>query len=95
MEIEDGKWHIEKKFPLGLLFIIAMQTITLVYVGTTWKTDIDHRLGNLEKESISTQANSTRLTILEQQYIYIPTTLNRIDEKLDKAKENLEKKETN
>lgn len=94
MEIEDGKWHIEKKFPLGLLLVIIFQTLILVYVGTTWKSDIDHRLGDLEKTNVSTQSNSTRLTILEQQYLFISTTLNRIDEKLNKAKENLDKKET-
>jgi hypothetical protein len=79
----DSDWHLDKKVPLGLLVMIVVQTITLVYVGTTWKSDIDHRLVVLEKSDDARSPQGNRLTILEQQFSFIQQTLGRIERKLD------------
>jgi hypothetical protein len=84
MENSASEWHLDRKVPIGLILMIVVQTITLVYVGTTWKDGIDHRLDNLEKYEASTSMNSTRVTILEQQFISIGQTLKRIEDKIDK-----------
>ena len=91
-DVDDGDWHLDKKVPLGLLIMIIIQTLTLVYVGTTWKSDIDNRIAILEKSDAASSADGTRLTILEQQYLFISTTLQKIDNKLDSAKTQLEKR---
>jgi hypothetical protein len=80
---DDGAWHLDKKVPLGLLIMIVVQTLSLVYVGTTWKTDIDHRLNTLEKSDDARSPQGNRLTILEQQFSFIQQTLGRIERKLD------------
>lgn len=80
----DNEWHLDKKVPLGLLVMIVVQTMTLVYVGTTWKSEIDNRVGNLEKSETTNAPNSTRILILEQQFKFIGTTLERIERKLNK-----------
>lgn len=82
---DDGDWHLDKKVPIGLLVMIVIQTITLVYVGTTWKSDIDNRLVNLERSEAQTAPNGTRLTILEQKFDFISGTLSRIERKLEKS----------
>lgn len=83
---DDGQWHWDKTIPLGFLLMIAAQTITLVYVGTTWKTGIDNRLDNLERAEIANAPTSNRITILEQQFGFITSTLKRIEDKLDRGK---------
>jgi hypothetical protein len=80
----ENEWHLDKKVPLGLLLTIVIQTVTLVYVGTTWKSDVDSRITALEKTETQTSANPTRITILEQKFEFISETLKRIERKLDK-----------
>ena len=87
----DTEWHLDKKVPIGLLVTIVIQTITLVYVGTTWKSAIDNRIANLEAADVMLQrvdesrsAHATRLTILEQKFDFISQTLTRIENKIDK-----------
>ena len=82
---EDNAWHLDKKVPIGLLVMIVVQTITLVYVGTTWKSDIDHRLTTLEKSDDARGPQGNRLTILEQKFDFIQSTLSRIERKIDAA----------
>ncbi len=82
---DDGAWHLDKKVPLGLLVMIVIQTLSLVYVGTTWKTDIDHRLNTLEKSDDIRSPQGNRITILEQKFDFIQQTLQRIERKLDQS----------
>lgn len=79
----DSDWHLDKRVPLGLLIMIVAQTITLVYVGTTWKSDIDNRLVTLERSDDDRRPQGNRLTILEQQFGFIQQTLGRIERKLE------------
>lgn len=80
----DNEWHLDKKVPIGLLAMIIIQTITLVYVGTAWKSDIDSRIVALEKSEAVNQPNGNRITVLEQKFEFISQTLTRIERKLDK-----------
>lgn len=41
-------WHLDKRVPIGLIFALLVQTITLVYVGSTWKAETDGRLSTVE-----------------------------------------------
>jgi len=76
-------WHLDKKVPLGIIAAIIMQTIALVVVGTSWKSDVDHRLDSLEATRSVTSPQGDRITILEQQFSFIQRTLDRIEKKID------------
>ncbi|MEP6826455.1 MAG: hypothetical protein ABJA10_00105 [Aestuariivirga sp.] len=80
---DDGDWHLDKKVPIGLLIMIVIQTMALVYVGTTWKSDIDHRLISLEKSDNSKSLQGDRIIVLEQQFGFITDSLRRIEHKID------------
>lgn len=79
-----SQWHLDKKVPLGFLLALVVQTITLVWVGVAWKSDVDHRLSSLEKTDASRSDNGTRITVLEQNLGFIKETLARIERKLDR-----------
>ncbi len=80
---EDSQWHLDKKVPITLVALLVIQTITLVYVGTTWKSDIDHRLGVLEKSDDQRRPQESRIIVVEQQLKFIADSLGRIEAKLD------------
>lgn len=80
----DSQWHLDKKVPLGIILALFVQTITIVYVGTAWKSDVDHRLSDLERTDVSRADNSNRITILEQRFIFIADALKEIKDKLGK-----------
>jgi hypothetical protein len=82
-EVEDVAWHLDRKVPIGLMVMIIIQTLTLVYVGTSWKSDIDHRLFTLEKSDDQKTPQEARLIVLEQKFSFIDATLQRIEKKLD------------
>lgn len=77
-------WHLDKKVPLGIIFAIILQTLTLVVIGTVWKTQTDSRLEALEKSDFGRETHENRITILEQKFGYIQESLGRIERNLDK-----------
>ena len=95
---EDSEWHLDKKVPIGLLLMIIAQTITLAYIGISWKSDTDNRISNLERQGNridkNTDINSNqdnRITVLETQFanqkeilIRIDTTLNDLSKRINK-----------
>lgn len=44
----DHAWHLDKRVPLGILFALALQTITLVAIASSWRASTDARLETLE-----------------------------------------------
>jgi hypothetical protein len=72
------EWHLDKKVPISILVMFVIQTMTLVYVGTSWKTDIDGRIKALEKSEDRSSSYENRITILEQQFGYIRSDLSEI-----------------
>lgn len=81
---KENEWHLDKKVPLGIIVALIVQTLTLVVVGVTWKSDVDHRLNELEKTDLSRADNNNRITVLETRFIYIADALKEIKEKLGK-----------
>lgn len=77
-------WHLDKKVPLGIIFAIIMQTVTLVAIGTSWKTQTDSRLEALEKTDLGRASHAERLTILEQKFNYIQQSLERIEKNIER-----------
>lgn len=41
-------WHLDKRVPLGILLALAVQTVTMVAVASSWRASTDERLGTLE-----------------------------------------------
>jgi hypothetical protein len=80
----DGtQWHLDRKVPLAIIFAFVVQTVTLVVIGTAWKTDIDNRVQQLEKSDNERRPQESRIVIVEQQLKYIAESLTRIEAKLD------------
>lgn len=90
---EDGNWHLDKKVPLGIIFAIFVQTVVFVFFFSAFMTETNNRLMVLEKAEVKADNNATKITVLEQQYIFVQNTLTRIENKLDAAKTALEKVE--
>ena len=80
----ESNWHLDKKVPLALVLMIVLQTLTIVYVGTSWKSDIDHRLTTLEKGDVINLAQESRIIVLEQKFDFIHDSLKRIEETVTK-----------
>lgn len=64
-------WHLDKKVPISIIVALFMQTIVFVYVGTTWKSDVDARLTAIEKTDSEQSSHENRIVILEQNFNYI------------------------
>lgn len=77
-------WHLDKKVPLGIIFAIVLQTLTLVVIGTIWKTQTDSRLEALEKTDFGRESHENRITILEQKFNYIQESLQRIEKSIER-----------
>ena len=77
-------WHLDKKVPLGIIFAIFIQTITLVVIGTVWKTQTDSRLESLEKTDLLRSGLNDRVIILEQKFTYIQGALDRIEKNIER-----------
>ena len=45
----DRAWHLDKRVPLGILLALAVQTITLVAIASSWRASTDERLATLEE----------------------------------------------
>lgn len=80
----DAAWHLDKRIPLGIIFALFVQTITLASIGVYWKSSVDFRLSALEQTDLSRSSNSNKILILEQQFINIQHALDRIEIKMDK-----------
>ena len=74
----DKDWHLDKKVPVSIIFGLVVQTITLVYVGTTWKADVDYRIATLEKAEHDRKSQESRIIVLEQGIAYIRNDLQEI-----------------
>jgi septation ring formation regulator EzrA len=77
-------WHLDKKVPLGIIIAIVIQTITLVMIGTAWKTETDNRLEALEKTDLGRASLNDRVIVLEQKFSYIQGALDRIEKNIER-----------
>ena len=88
----DTEWHLDKRVPITIVFMFVLQTITLVYVGTSWKTDIDSRIKALEKSDDRSAAYESRIIVLEQGMLGIREDLSEIKALLREQSGRMEKK---
>ena len=72
------EWHLDRRVPISIIIALFVQTVVFVYVGTTWKADVDARIVSLEKSENSRDSHENRLVILEQQFGYIRADLQEI-----------------
>lgn len=49
MPDSDRAWHLDKRVPLGILLALALQTMTLVAIASSWRASTDERLATLEE----------------------------------------------
>ncbi len=82
---DDEHWHLDKKVPLGIIGAIFLQTITFVWIGATWKAQIDARIERLEENDTARSGQADRLTILEQKLGFISDTVKGIAQTLDRV----------
>lgn len=85
---DENSWHLDKKVPIGIIVALIVQTVVLVYVGTTWKVDVESRLGTLEKTSDRNAGQEARIIVVEQQLNYIRESLRRIESALGNERRN-------
>ena len=84
--MDEETWHLDKRVPISIIAAIVIQTITFVYIGTTWKVEIEQRVSTLEKAEADKKGFESRLIILEQQLKYISDSLGRIEKKLEASR---------
>ena len=83
-------WHLDKRVPVTIIVALILQTLAFVYLGTTWKNSIDHRIEVLEKDGATRAAlelrldvirasQADRLTALETKFDFIQQSLQRIE----------------
>lgn len=46
---EADAWHLDKRVPLGILLALAVQTVTMVAIASSWRASTDERLQTLEE----------------------------------------------
>lgn len=86
-------WHLDKRVPITMIVMFALQTLTLVYVGTSWKADIEYRVGALEKSMADSAPHESRIIVLEQGFLRIREDLSEIKDLIRLQKQgSLDKK---
>ena len=75
---DSNSWHLDKKVPIGLIGALIVQTIVITSWGTAKFDNIDNRVSNLEKSDSGQQSHENRITILEQKFTYIQSSLDEI-----------------
>lgn len=83
---QDSAWHLDKRVPIAMIGAFLFQTVTLVYVGTSWKVETDSRIVSLEKSDAERKPQEGRLIVVEQKLTYIVDSLGRIERKIDDDK---------
>jgi hypothetical protein len=76
-------WHLDKRVPIAMVVAFFIQTITLVYVGSTWKADTDQRIAHLERSNEERKSQESRLVRVEERLGYMSDSQRRIETKID------------
>ncbi len=85
------EWHLDKKVPISIIVALTVQTLGFIYFGTAWKTEVDFRVGNLERLNEERKSQEGRIITMEQQLRYITDSLGRIEAKLESVTSNGQK----
>jgi len=84
MANNEESWHLDRRVPLAMIFAFVAQTLVLVYVGTTWKVEVESRLNVLEKFDERAQSQESRVIVVEQKPTFIADSVQRIEDALAK-----------
>lgn len=82
MPPQTESWHLDKKVPITIIIGFLCQTLVFVYIATSWKTEIDYRMGSLEKANEERKSQEGRIIAMEQQLRYITEGIRRIEANL-------------
>lgn len=83
----EQHWHLDRKVPITIVIALAIQTLTFIYVGTAWKTEVEYRIISLEKANEERKSQEGRIIAMEQKLQYITEGVRRIENKIDTAKD--------
>jgi len=83
MPTQDSHWHLDKKVPIALIVVIAIQTFGIGW----WASATDGRVTNLERRMDAAAPQGDRLTRVE---VRLETVQSGIDEikRLIRGKDN-------
>lgn len=68
---DDNHWHLDKKVPLGIIFVIAVQTITFTALAASWRSDIEGRMKVVERSTEDLKQIDNRTVKLEEKFSYL------------------------
>ncbi len=72
-------WHLDRRIPIALVFVIAMQTAA----GIWWAATQSARMDSIEVWIADNKTVTERLAVLQANQINIQRTVDRIDRKLE------------
>lgn len=80
-QTDTARWHLDKRVPIALILALIMQTAGAL----TWAGAASERINQLERQTQDRNAIGERTARVEEQVRYMRVTLDRIEEKLDRA----------
>jgi len=94
-ERRHQSWHLDKKVPLALIFAFVMQTLTLVFIGASWKAETDQRLSTVEADILDNVEIRRRMwTDIKTQKDHVNELSNKItavDERTKNIKDSVDR----
>lgn len=79
MNINDGKWHLDKRVHVAMIFAILMQTVTAVWWARGMQDDVDAAAATMEVQSRRLEELQVRLAAQEIKNGRIESQLANID----------------
>ena len=79
--VMDSGWHLDKRVPIALILAILFQTAGALM----WAGAATERLSQLESQAYDRRGLIERTARLEEQTRHLQATLDRIEDKIDKA----------
>ncbi|MEQ9518790.1 MAG: hypothetical protein RLN89_05045 [Parvibaculum sp.] len=80
---EEARWHLDKRVPIALILALVMQTAGAL----AWAGAASERINQLERRANGSSEVKERTARVEEQVRYMRATLERIEQKLDRAVE--------
>jgi hypothetical protein len=84
IEQKQNNWMLDKHIPVGLVLAIILQTA----LGLVWAGQLVQRVEFIEQRTEFIDSTSERIARLEETTNYMRRSLERLEHKLDKWKEN-------
>lgn len=78
----DNVLHLDRRVSWGLVLGFALQTMTFIWVGATWKESVNARLDVLERADNERRPQEARLIRVEERMQSMYELMQRIDQRL-------------